>query len=1222
MFKRKKTIVNNEDKTYDPIVFVNKPVIDLADDVVGFESQIDTIKCSINNGATMIGIVADYGTGKSSITDMLGFLLQKKPFKYPAVIKINMWDCLQKEKKSTIPQTNSTLVAEEISDLTKSFLFQFANGKSSKFASYVNKRLSKNYGTISFSMNTWKFWPWLVGAGVCYAVNQIFTKNNLSFIKYPFDNIETVLKFVQDVSPIFTVLAFVCLIIGVKDTCIAYSHWKMQYKRESEINDVFDIYAAIIKKLDPGKNKKQVIIIEDLDRIVEKTIIIGFLKELYRFQSSLRSNNKKFIFIISIKPEAILEDNGVILKTDDMHIYSKIFDVTFSLKPIHYEDYDALLLKLINNDTMKKQQLENLIKKPLDTTLPDSFEWIKKGTNLTLRDLKDRLNQAISIMVSLKNKQYKVKSSIEFKACAAISYMESQYPKDYYYLIKSEEAFAELINKSYEVKNQKGVNKIKELTQNFNKCFNKSNKENSSTFKYTEGFINDLCQLIVSGVFDDDFRMYFYTYPKGCHIKTTDEKELCNLLLLPTQYHDYSKLDETINRVYKNGENNIITDIINKLVTYPPVVIENDTIMRIACNKSYSNVYQTFENEFLVDLVSDEHCINALSRLHRINFKNKTAFIKSIINGVIDFAKNSEDFIAFRKCVIEAFADDSNLFKELFSNEADDRITQISEEEIGNLDSIITAIELVDQDNLSENEFEYITDLLNRVNLSISNQNSFVKAKDIYDKYLDIITPADISLKLFEFLKTNVYLEDNYFEIITENITDKSALADYLNNFDPSALSEKYIALIDQLGFESGLNDGGLELLSSKGKFYSVLLSKAGKDLLDTIDFADVNISKIILKDCSQVIKSSEITFIKIRKFAYIQKGIDIYKDLYFNNYPLITAQEYRDITTTRQAISMINTAIVDSSNYQDLSNIFTVRKYTAEEIVFLFHYLFDLDTNMQHITSSETISGLVYCLDYDVLNIVTLSINQREKIISLIFEAMNLGHADAALSYMQHIKCLISSLEEVVQESEEYDEEYVELLNSLDQYTDTSIEWLKNNYIHTKLTPKICSMLKECGEYQNYIIGSVLRENNLILDKDIPFTDYVKVYSNVEEIFPIMSNHWSFLEQLQKEKTYEELNIEHIRPIYCVKQHSNFFKYIFDKFEDAEIINYINQFGELASEVDSKAFQMSVCSTKIMKLLGDREIYNKIHFRLWDTNKRHKGVFTQKWNAHWKKAI
>ena len=138
--------MNKSNNTVKPIVFVNNPIKLAEDDVIGFLDQVEMISCAIDDGeASMIGVIADYGTGKSSITEMLKEKYVKAG--YPEPIKINMWDSLSEPNDSQNNNSNN-----QVSDLTKSFLFQLANGHDGKLGSYVNKLLSKNYGIISFAL--------------------------------------------------------------------------------------------------------------------------------------------------------------------------------------------------------------------------------------------------------------------------------------------------------------------------------------------------------------------------------------------------------------------------------------------------------------------------------------------------------------------------------------------------------------------------------------------------------------------------------------------------------------------------------------------------------------------------------------------------------------------------------------------------------------------------------------------------------------------------------------------------------------------------------------------------------------------------------------------------------------------------------------------------------------------------------------------------------------
>lgn len=71
------------------------------------------------------------------------------------------------------------------------------------------------------------------------------------------------------------------------------------------------------------------------------------------------------VLIVSIKPEANLNNKQPNpFDFDDNKIYSKIFDLTIHLKPIHYDDYDSVLIELLKSNPEAKSQLEELIDCP------------------------------------------------------------------------------------------------------------------------------------------------------------------------------------------------------------------------------------------------------------------------------------------------------------------------------------------------------------------------------------------------------------------------------------------------------------------------------------------------------------------------------------------------------------------------------------------------------------------------------------------------------------------------------------------------------------------------------------------------------------------------------------------------------------------------------------------------------------------------------------------
>ena len=67
MSNEEKNDVENNNKKYNPIVFTNIPIKENENDLLGINTDVNRIEQAIDEGANIIGIIGDYGTGKSSL---------------------------------------------------------------------------------------------------------------------------------------------------------------------------------------------------------------------------------------------------------------------------------------------------------------------------------------------------------------------------------------------------------------------------------------------------------------------------------------------------------------------------------------------------------------------------------------------------------------------------------------------------------------------------------------------------------------------------------------------------------------------------------------------------------------------------------------------------------------------------------------------------------------------------------------------------------------------------------------------------------------------------------------------------------------------------------------------------------------------------------------------------------------------------------------------------
>ncbi len=1204
LFRKKATISNKDKEKFKPIVFVNNPVKSQKDDIVGFDSQVETLACAIESGANMIGVIADYGSGKSSLTDILSEFLKKRK-KITKPIKINLWDCLQ---KNTTPKPSDD---EKISVLTRSFLYQLSSGHGRKFGSFINKILSKNYGNISFGINSWKFWWMFIIAGLMFVIYKISTLTNTGIMQFLPEEFGVIVSGVKLLSPFFLFLACVFLILGIKDTYIAFSHWKMQEKRELEINDVFDTYSTIVNKIRPlCKRKKRLVIVEDLDRITEKPLVVEFLKELYRFHDTLGEYSENFVFVVSIKPEALLKPNSAV----EENVYTKVFDTVISLKPIHFDDYDSVLLKLIDNNPKQKSELQRLIKSEIKDTLPQSFKWIKMGENLTLRDLKDRLNHAIAIMLSIKSKNYQVSTAANFEACTAIAYFESHYPREYYKLIKNETGFASFMRTTPEIINGNTKDVQTALVTSFNTTFKNGDSNNAA---YSKSFVDELCGLVASGVFNDDFRMYFYTYPKGSPIKTTDERELCNHLLFPNIHRNHDNLDEVVNKVFKEGENRIIEKTLKSLEKFPPVILKNTTLFATAVEVSVAKAFDVFSEEIIESDYDENYKAECWHRLDSLNALDYESFIHKAINKILVACKSSSDIIKIRKSIILGLHSKIADFIELFEN-SKDMIPLITADEIKTINDIDITLKFIDVNVLKKENYEYIISTINKQPLN-QNSETFKIACNVFRRFSKLLSPIEMGDDLLKFVDINNYLDDGFFEIISKAEIKQRNIATYLNKFSASEFSAEYVKTIDSLGFDDYISEDIIDAVLQEEYYYTPLLFLAKRNDFSKFDSHLANNLKL-LETCERVNEDYQDVIISFRKYAFQNKAYPEYKILYFEPFSIITTDEYVSMTETSELFKLVDTSQIAEENYSEVSAMLCKRTYATSELVDLFDWLFNNEENENCIIDPVLRKTFFESLDLRKLELRRLDDQQRNYVYKIIADVITVNTPDDAINVMKRFNCIIPEIEPIVQKDSK---KYSALIASMNEFSSETLKWLDDNYVRHSLSETLCRILYEREDYINFIIADVLRKQNMILDENIPFENYISVYDEIPEMFTIMSGHHDFLEKLQLEAKLEKLSQEKIVPIFKVPQHERFFVFIFSDSQPEELkTEYLNNFGKFASLEDSLAFQRLMCKEENMKLLGSYRIFNRIHRNLWELNRGHKAVFTRKWNECWKDRL
>lgn len=1215
---------NAKDKKYEPIIFLNAPIKEEDKDAIGISSSVEMIKSAINNDAKMIGVIAEYGAGKSSLTGMLA-----KPKDYTRVVRINMWDSINAEENK----------GQEISNLTKSYIYQLASGISKKAASYVNKILNNNYGIISFSVGYKKTWLFFALAVLCFALYLVGDNITIKhFVQIFGENSRTLGMGLKWLAPVSCIMGIALAALGIYFSSFVFSSWKESHKRQTGINEVFTAYSYVFDLL-LGWFKPTLVLIDDLDRIEEKESIVGFLRELYRFNSLCSHKWKKApIFIISIAPEAYLknEKESTVVVCRDGHnqcdeiesnekwVYSKIFDYIISLKPIHYDDYRNVISQIIENEPENKKRLNEVLpdgEKIDDKNLPEAFKWLYRGENLTLRELKARLNQAIALLIDLKNKNYDGSPFISFKTCVCVTYLERTYPEEFYKLLKKEREFSEIIQTSYIWRNVEEENSADVIKEHLNK-------------KLGSWDINgDIATLICEGIIDTDYRMYFYSFPKSSYIKDLDEKDICNYLEFPKDYpYEKSQLDEKIQRICEKEKLSTVYAVIKRIsktkeiLYFSEVVFENKILWLKACECNLEKMVSSYNHILNWEQKSYEACCAVLKTLAGFELEKENAFWKSYIEKLCDesFLLKDESIVKMRKALISEFPERILELSNLF---LDQHVPIISEEEVVMIGNASKTVLLVHKDKIDKNNYQYIQSLVLATQLE---EGVLSKAMSIQKTMIEKLPFEDLLLGIYNFMYANHITDDNIFSLLCDEVErgtlEESKVCDYVNELPLNSLTESYLKDINRLCVFGGLREGIL-LCLIEGKLYISWLLNIGcaEEIGDVDVFAQDEIPSVL--DACEIINKKYPEFIpKIRAELVRLNNGEIYpgyETLYVDQYRMITISELSEIKSFVDGIDVIDASKFTKENIGSYVNFINSAIHSGQECFYIFDSLFNPKYSYV-CTDAEIVSLFLEQLDFSRIIFDTMSEEDKNSVVEIMRKPLGLANLDSAKNFMKTVKCLIYEFEVKMVQTLRLDA-YISFVNEVNLVSDYTIEMLLNHPAKYKLNSAITKKLLEVAAYEHYIIGKTLYDGKLEFPMEgIPDETILSLYKDNSLIKGYFIVNQEFMETVMKNRLYRKFSKPctkgMLEPFMKMKQTADFLKFVLDTLSENEVKVYLKSLNEIADENNSVAISRLLTTDKYINYLVDKETYKHVEFRLWDNVKEkrgHKAAFTRKRNAY-----
>lgn len=758
----KENIIEAEyDECNESVYLIDNPCSE-EEDSIGFGVYVNNlINILTNTSAKMIGLISNYGSGKSTVINMVENRseINKKEIFFT---KVNLWN---------LPSNKEVSDEDDLTiNIHKSFLNQIlrkTNLSDIKKKS-LEKQINKNYSFLDLCIEDTNFTK-LLSFLFALLIFIIITKVDLFSMNVP------------RIALLILEFAFAYALSQILIKSKIYFSFNKESKNTRTIDEfeTTDCFFKIMEACKQSGIKKVIICIEDIDRFTNGEGTIRFLEQIYKFYSeSVDILNIDIKFIVAIKPASKLETIDSKQNDKIKNLYEKIFDYIINLQPVAIQNYDVLIQELLFGKYKKLQQMNILL-----PTVPEAsfYHYLYKGKKNTIRDIKHRYNYAINLYENLlKNKQDAENVEINIETCFFVAYLEDEFTDSFYNLITDSENFEKMV--------------INRLTTGklllCEKCqeFCEVNKE-CPYFK-EEKFIDEIEFGFANKLIDMNYSMYFYKLPKSKKIKNVFDTAVSNIILTDNvkecetaaEYIEKANVGEIIQSLSFVVNNNSV----------PNVIFKNEKLFDI----TYDNFNYQLEKYILsIKLKEQENkVVNMLEQLVKFNTEKTLYILEKLLNNIVDNLKQfyeNQEVLQFRKRIIHMLNKYPKLCGKIFIPE----LPKISYGEMFIVSDLNIILEYINPNQVDD---ELVTNLLKFSSTNLKN--------DVFCSFLEkcISIEDEHFNKLFYGYKYNFNTAEKYKIINNVKIISKLKFqveSDYLKFFNhleflPVSLEKDFLALL------------------------------------------------------------------------------------------------------------------------------------------------------------------------------------------------------------------------------------------------------------------------------------------------------------------------------------------------------------------------------------------------------------------------------------------
>lgn len=665
-------------------------------DAIGYDIYVNKLIDAINSDAKMIGLISNYGSGKSTIINMVRRRTEVNNIKF---VMVNLWKIKEKPKN-----TKNSNVEDETIEIHKNLLQKLIlELPSSANKEHYKRKVDNKYSLFNISMKNKS------DIFSLYMLFAVFLFNVIQKLEIVNFEVPRVCNFIIDLA---VAIGFVYILSRSK---LYLSFNKDSTRRQIDENDTIECFNDIITeyKKEEKEIKNIVICIEDLDRYNDSDFVIRVLEQIYKFYSE---NNLNVKFIISLKPPYLLakdsnkinivraeEDNNSIIKVDDnvvreyKELYEKLFDLIINLQTVAIQNYSSVLLGLISP---KEEYLKSIgIVIPKKEEDIGVWNYLYMGENVSIRDIKHRFNYFLILYENLNNHKKTLDNpeliNINIETCLFVSYLEDEYSTDFYELINNSIRFNYIVSEFL-----------------LNKSFSLLSENNN--------FDNELKNALVKGIINLDYSMYFYKYPKKKPINNIYDNAIQNAIFRNSK-DNIINFDEYCEKASKDI---VVKSLKQKCGSYgiPEIIFENRILYKEAELMFRDKILQHLQSNYVFSAENGSKQVSKmLKKILLLENEKLLSEYLGILYEDLNSNYTAEQIAIYRYEIIKLIGFNSKVFS-LFDRD----MPLITQKEIKEAKSSEEIFQCIYPEQINESIYDVIEFIINNFSIKIDTIINFL----------------------------------------------------------------------------------------------------------------------------------------------------------------------------------------------------------------------------------------------------------------------------------------------------------------------------------------------------------------------------------------------------------------------------------------------------------------------------------------------------------------